>query len=262
MNFLLAPRFLWTFDFDGTLSRIVPDRNDARLHPECGRMLRYLLSSPWNRVAVISSRALEDIAPRVPIPGLYVGGGSGLEWRLPGGGRTGPGSSAERLLSANQRAVAPLLSEITAIPGVEVEDKRWSVAIHIRNASPQTFRRRASLLARLRDLPGIKAYRGHDVLEVQLVKGGGKSNGLRRHCRLAGWNPSRDGIVYAGDDEDDTVAMRWVLRKGGTAFCVGDRVHVPGAHHVEGPAALALAVRHLAESVPRWREDRGRTVVA
>ena len=94
MNSLPGTRRLWAFDFDGTLSRIVPDRNDARLHPECGNRLRYLLDSPGNRVAVVSSRALEDIVPRVPIPGLYVGGGSGLEWQLPGGNRARPGNPA------------------------------------------------------------------------------------------------------------------------------------------------------------------------
>jgi trehalose 6-phosphate phosphatase len=262
VSFLLSRRCLWIFDFDGTLSRIVPDRNDARLHPDCGNMLRYLLSSPWNRVAVISSRTLEDIAPRVPIPGLYVGGRSGLEWRLPGGNRTVPGRNAERVLSANRRAVAPLLSEIAAIPGVEVEDKGWSVAIHFRNASPRTFRRRTSLLARLRELPGIRAYRGHDVLEVQLVRSGGKSAGLRRLCRLAGWDPSRDGLVYAGDDENDAVAMRWVLRKGWIALCVGDRIHVAGAHPVGGPGDLPPAVRRLADSAPGRGEDPWRTGVA
>lgn len=262
MNYVPRSRFLWVFDFDGTVSRIVPDRHDARLHPACGAMLRYLLGSPWNRVAVISSRALDDVAPRVPLPGLFLGGGSGLEWQLPGGIRTRPDGSMERLLAANRRAVVALLSEAAAIPGVEVEDKRWSVAIHFRNASPQSFRRRTSLLARLGDRPGIRTYRGHEVLEVQLVKGGGKSAGLRRLCRLAGWDPCRDGIVYAGDDENDAIAMRWVLRKGGTAICVGDRVHVPGAHHVDGPDALARAVHRLAEATPGRREDRERKVGA
>jgi trehalose-phosphatase len=262
VNFQLAPRFLWAFDFDGTLSRIVPDRNDARLLPECGNMLRYLLSSPWNRVAVISSRALDDIAPRVPVPGLYVGGGSGLEWQLPGGRRARPDAAAEKLLSAARRAVAPLLSEVAAIPGVDVEDKKWSVAVHFRDATPHTFRRRTSLLARLRNLPGIKAYRGHEVQELQLVRGGGKSSGLRRLCRLAGWDPNRDGIVYAGDDENDAVAMRWVLRKGWIAICVGDRVHVTGAHSVGGPRYLPPAVRRIAESTPGRGEDRGRTGAA
>lgn len=261
MSYILGRRRLWAFDFDGTISRIVPVRQEATLDGKCERMLRYLLSSPWNRVAVLSSRALDDIVPRVPLPGLFVGGGSGLEWRLPGGTRLGPDAAAEKQLSTNRHAVRALLEEIAAIPGVEVEDKRWSVAVHFRNASPRSFRRRTSLLEGLRSRTGIKVHRGPEVLEVQLARGGGKSAGVRRLCRLVEWDPSRDGIVYAGDDENDALAMRWVLRKGGTAICVGDRVHVPGAHSLEGPAALALAVRRLADSAPRWGEDRERTVL-
>lgn len=262
MRYLPAPRILWVFDFDGTISRIVPDRHDARLDPECGNMLRDLLSSPWNRVAVISSRTLEDIVSRVSLPGLYIGGGSGLEWQLPGGNRTRPAGPAEKLLSANRRAIGPLLSEIAAIPGVEVEDKRWSVAIHFRDASPHPFRRWTSLLARLGERPGIRAYRGHNVLEMRLVRQGGKSNGVRRLCRLTDWDPSRDGIAYAGDDEDDAVAMRWVLRRGGTAISVGDRIHVHGACSVAGPAALPHLIRHLPDSATRRGVDPERTGTA
>lgn len=243
-------RLLWAFDFDGTISRIVPDRNDASMVPECRDMLRGLVGNPWNRVAVISSRTLEDVAPRVPVPGLYVGGGSGLEWKLPDGSHTRPGGAAEKLLAECRRAIGPLLSEIAAIPGVEVEDKFWSVAIHIRDAPRQEVRSGIPLKVLLRR-SGIRVYRGPDVLEVQLVPRSGKSPGLRRLCRLAGLDPRRDGIVYAGDDESDAAAMRWVLRKGGTALCVGGRIRVPGACAVSGPEGLPPAIRRLARSASR-----------
>ena len=96
MNYMLGERSLWVFDFDGTLSSIVPDRNEARLHRECERMLRFLARSPWNRVAVLSSRTLDDIVSGVPIPGVFVGGASGLEWRLSRGRRIGPGTASLR----------------------------------------------------------------------------------------------------------------------------------------------------------------------
>ena len=258
MNCILGQRSLWVFDFDGTLSPIVPARNDARLHRECERMLRFLVRSPWNRVAVLSSRTLDDVASRVAVPGLFVGGASGLEWELPGGHRIGPGAASEVLLEVKRQAVSPILKEMASIPGVEIEDKRWSVAVHFRNPSPRSFRKRMSLLQRLRDRTGIKVYRGHEVVEVQLVRGGGKSAGVRRLCRLADWDPARERIVYAGDDENDAVVIRWVLSKGGTGIVVGDRITVPRAHHVEDPAGLPRAVRDFADAAPNREKGSAR----
>ena len=251
MNYTLGQRSLWVFDFDGTLSPIVPDRTEARLHRECERMLRFLARSPWNRVAVLSSRTLDDVVSRVPVPGIFIGGASGLEWRLPGGHRTGPGASSEALLMEKRRAVSPVLKEMASIPGVEIEDKRWSVAVHYRNASPRSFLKRVSLLQRLRDRTGIKVYRGHEVVEVRLVLGGGKSAGVRRLCRLADWDSVRERIWYAGDDENDAVAIRWVLSRGGTGIVVGTRITVPDAMHVEGPAFLARAIRKFADAASK-----------
>ena len=136
---------------------------------------------------------------------------------------------------------------MSSIPGVEIEDKRWSVAVHYRNTPPRSFRRRVSLLQRLRNRKGIKVFRGPEVVEVQWREGG-KSAGVRRLCRLTGWDPVRERIVYAGDDENDAVAIRWVLSKGGAGIVVGNRIAVPQARHVEGPAGLARAVREIAET--------------
>lgn len=250
MNHMPGRRSLWVFDFDGTLASIVPDRNGARLHRDCERMLRFLERSSLNRVAVLSSRALDDIVSRVPVPGVFVGGSSGLEWVLPGGHRIGPGTASEDLLAAKRRAVSPILKKMASIPGVEVEDKRWSVAVHYRNASPRSFRRRMSLLREMEIDAGIKAFRGPEVVEVQFLGGGGKSAGVRRLCRLAGWDRETERIVYAGDDENDAVAIRWVLSKGGAGIVVGNRIAVPRAHHVESPAGLARAVREFTEAAP------------
>jgi trehalose 6-phosphate phosphatase len=258
VNYMPGQRSLWVFDFDGTLSPVVPDRNEARLRRECERMLRFLVRSPWNRVAVLSSRTLDDIVSRVPVPGVFVGGASGLEWQLPGGHRIGPGAPSEALLEERRRAVSPLIEEMASIPGVAIEDKRWSIAIHYRNASPRSFRRRVSLLQRLRNRQGIKVFRGPEVVEVQLLGGGGKSAGVRRLCRLAEWDPARERIVYAGDDENDAVAIRWVLSKGGAGIVVGNRIIIPHAMHVDGPAGLARAVREFADAAPNRDMENAR----
>ncbi len=84
------------------------------------------------------------------------------------------------------------------------------------------------------------------MAEVQLLRNVNKSFGVRTICRIIGFDPSKDRILYAGDDENDAVAMRWVLRKGGIAFSVGTSARVPGARVVENPVALARAVADLA----------------
>jgi hypothetical protein len=81
-----------------------------------------------------------------------------------------------------------------------------------------------------------------------------KSFGLRRICRILGFDPSKDRVLYAGDDENDAVAMRWVLRKGGIAFSVGGAARAPGARVVENPAALARAVAELAGIDPQRKK--------
>ena len=53
-----------------------------------------------------------------------------------------------------------------------------------------------------------------------------------------------------GDDENDALAIRWVLSKGGAGIVVGNRITVPRAHPVEGPAGLARAVREFPDAAP------------
>jgi trehalose-phosphatase len=243
-----SPR-MWVFDFDGTLSPLVPDRNAARLHPESRALLKYLAAEPRNRVAVLSSRSLEDLVPRIPIPGVFLGGGSGLEWRLTGGHRIRPGEQAEKRLEAAREAVLPDITRIRAFPGVDLEDKRWSVAVHFRRVLPEALCMLLPLLRDLKKHPGIRVYEGTSAAEVQFFPSVNKSFGVRRLCRLLGLDPSKDRIFYAGDDENDAVAMRWVLSRRGTAIAVGNRVRVPGVLRVDGPVGLARAVRELRDRI-------------
>lgn len=249
-----SPR-LWVFDFDGTLAPIVPDRAAARLHPACRALLEDLAAGAVNRVAVLSTRALDDLALRVPVAGVILGGSSGLEWLLPGRRRVGPRPATRAKFAETRARISPLLDRLAAIRGVEIEDKRWSVAVHYRRVPPDAM---PGLVPRLDDLercPGIRVYAGPMAAEVQLVPSVNKEFGLRRLCRLLAFAPGRWRLFYAGDDENDAPAMRWVLAQKGTVFAVGRQVRVPGALVVHGAAALARAARAQAglEPPPRRR---------
>src|SRR5512137_2427209 len=78
---------LWVFDFDGTISEFASTPAEAEIHPACRDLLRDLAALPLHRVTILSSRCLDDVIARVDISGLFLGGGSGMEWRRPTGER-------------------------------------------------------------------------------------------------------------------------------------------------------------------------------
>ena len=68
---------LYAFDFDGTLAPISPDRNSVKISSSVQKPLRELgTRAPC---AVISGRALADLAPRVDRAVPYLIGNHGLE---------------------------------------------------------------------------------------------------------------------------------------------------------------------------------------
>jgi len=243
-------RRLWVFDFDGTLSPIVPDRDAANLHPAGRTLLRDLADLPGDAVAVLSSRALSDLMFRVPMPKIYLGGGSGVEWKFPGGRRIGMTGEERNRAERVRGSLHPLLTACSRIPGVEIEDKYWSLAIHFRRIDPQDLPALDRVWEDLSSRGDIRMFPGPCVVDIQVLKEAGKTHGLARLCRLLRYDPTRGGVFYAGDDENDAAAMRWVLARKGTAVSVGGRAAVPGARSVTGTAGLAHIVRHLSGMVP------------
>jgi trehalose-phosphatase len=239
---------LWCFDFDGTLSELVPDRDTAVMEPACRQVLAGLAHRFPNRVAVISSRDLDDLIVRAAVPGVHLGGGSGLEWRTAHGESLEPGEEMTARLSSRRRAYLPLIREVASSPGVEVEDKGWSVALHF-GAAP-SGEGALDLSTRLEELKKhreLRLYAGPRSVEVQFLEEADKRLGMRRLCRIARVDPESGGpFFYAGDDENDAVAMRWILERGGIAVVVGNRIAVEGAFVVAGPRALAAAVGEMA----------------
>ena len=94
---------------------------------------------------------------------------------------------------------------------------------------------------------GMTMYGGHSVLDVQMVPNFNKSIGLGFLTSFKKFDPERDRIVYAGDDENDAVAMRWTIEHGGTAIMVREQLLVPGALYVTGPTELVCLVERVRE---------------
>jgi trehalose-phosphatase len=237
---------LWIFDFDGTLSILVPDRNKAAIDSECKKLLRELVKIPLNRVAVLSSRSLEDLTPRVQISEVFLGGGSGAEWSIYGIHRLIVAGDYEERLNRARNDTISSIKKISAIPGIELEDKKWSIAIHTREASPKSKKIFFRRLKEWEPSFEIRLLHGPEVIEIQFLPELNKTFGVRIFCELNKFDPQHGMIVYAGDDENDALAMEFVLELGGLVFTVGERPLVPEAMVVKSPSFLAQEIRKLA----------------
>ena len=237
---------LWMFDFDGTLSPLVTDRTAARIDSACCDMLRRLAAVRGFHCAIISSRQLADLESRVDVPGIFLGGGSGLEWKLPDGRRQVPEADRMDAIRKIRKMLIPEIMEWGRLPGVEIEDKQWSVAIHIRQATQQAQHELATLLDRWQQARKVRAFRGPEVVEIQLLPEVDKSFGVRAFCDLVTCTPAAGRLVYAGDDENDAVAMQLVRDWGGTVVTVGKKAIVPGSEVVSSPTELANRISILA----------------
>jgi trehalose 6-phosphate phosphatase len=201
---LAIERALLAFDFDGTLAPIVPDRNAARMQPSTRRLLRAL--SLLYPCAVISGRSRSDVAARLGgVPLIAIVGNHGAE-----AGR-GPldRTRRARLLAWKLH----LGAKLSAVPGIEVEDKGFSIAVHYRHV-PSRPDARALVVRAAEDLDGARVFGGHAVVNVVPANAADKGTALEGLIERAGPRP----VLYVGDDRTDESAFR------SPAVAVGVRV--------------------------------------
>jgi trehalose 6-phosphate phosphatase len=223
------------FDFDGTLSPIVPRPQDAQPVSGAVEVLRSLLGRAAN-VAIVSGRRESFLRERLPVDGLEVVGLHGVDpaHRMP----------AEVVEAARSIAAGE--------PGATAEEKIATVAVHVRRApDPDVAAARvAPLLAALAQRHGLRVLEGRRVFEL-VPPTAGKGEVVARLV-------ARDGIdaaLYAGDDVGDVpafVALEEAARRG-VAICriavVGDETPTELRERadvkVSGPDALVRLLRDL-----------------
>ena len=194
-----VPQLLVGCDYDGTLAPLVDDPTTAGPLPEAVAAVRALALLPQTVVAVISGRALRDLATLSRLPSeVHLVGSHGSEFDL---------GFIQRLDPELRELQDQLLAELTAIarsyPGVRLEKKPASVAVHVRAAAPES---REHALAAVRDgpaaWPGIYVTHGKEVMELSLIATdkGAAVNALRTQA-------SASAVLYLGDDVTDENAF-------------------------------------------------------
>ena len=202
-------------DVDGTLLDICLRPEDVVVPAELRSTLESAYQALDGALALVSGRAIRDLdrlfAPlRLPAAGQH-----GSELRL---------ESAGEIRAIASRGVGQALSEAVATlaskhPGVEIEDKGLTLAVHYRAAplaGSLLARALGGLVARLGQ--GLALCRGKMVFELRdarLTKASAVEAFLR-HPPFNGRLP-----VFIGDDRTDEDGFEAVERYGGIAMPVG-----------------------------------------
>jgi trehalose 6-phosphate phosphatase len=189
-------------DYDGTLTPIVQRPELAHL-PETTRAILGRLSARAT-VVVISGRDREDIQSRVGLQNILYAGSHGYEIG-------GPQDAVHLRIGAEhtaqtQAAAAAAEASVAGVPGVRIERKKFSFAVHFREASEDAARRVEEILRRLlSSYPRLRLMRGKRVFEVHPDLEWDKGKAVR--YILTSLPPKRRSVVFVGDDRTDEDAF-------------------------------------------------------
>jgi trehalose 6-phosphate phosphatase len=183
---------LLAFDFDGTLAVLGDDPTATRMRPETSELLRSLAHAA--PVAIVTGRSISDAMSRLDgIPLLSVVGNHGIE----------PSPFAAKAARAVTKWMPLLDGAFTDIPGVWIENKRFSVSVHYRLASDHE----AAIAAVTRlvpTLPGkVRMVQGNQL--INLVPDGSPNKGDALRELIAAH--ALPGAVYVGDEPTDEDAF-------------------------------------------------------
>ena len=194
-----VPQLLVGCDYDGTLAPLVDDPTAAGPLPEAVAAVRALAALPQTVVAVISGRALRDLATLSRLPSeVHLVGSHGSEFDLGFIQRLEP-----ELRDLHDRLLSELNAIAKAFPGVRLETKPASVAVHVRGADPEAAKEALeAVLHGPGSWPDIYVTNGKDVAELSLLATdkGAALNALRAQAAAS-------AVLYLGDDVTDENAF-------------------------------------------------------
>jgi trehalose-phosphatase len=220
---LAGSPLLLLLDVDGTLAPIAQRPEYAVVPPATQRVLVDLVALPNTHVAIVSGRSARDARRLVNVKGVWVLGNHGIEVARP---NEAPTVQPDVAQFANQIAAA--LDRCTtiaeAMPGVIVEDKRWTLSVHYRLADPSIVSALSAHVADIARQLGLHVTIGKEVLEIRPPVNVDKGTASIVLAETVGALEPTASIFCAGDDrtdEDAFRAIRSAQRNAVTVF-VGD----------------------------------------
>lgn len=227
-------------DIDGTLLDIAPTPGAVIVPASLRQTLSRLSRETGGALALVSGRSLDDIDRLFAPLRLPAIGGHGAELRL------SPDEAIETEAHPLDGGLRNRLAELAVgAPGILVEDKGYSLAVHYRLAPEQEGRVKQAVAAIQADWPKepIEVLPGKSVVEIKPAgfHKGAAIRELMRHRPFAGRRP-----VFVGDDTTDESAFAVMPEFNGMGFSVGRRL--PGtAHCFPAPTDVRRWLEHLSD---------------
>lgn len=238
----LAADWAFFLDVDGTLLEHADTPDAVRVDGAMRRLLSDLQAGAGGALALISGRSVADVDGLFAPLRLAVAGQHGAE-RRDGAGRMHSHAFDQAPV---RRAAARLAAFAAAHPGLLLEDKGRSLALHYRLAPQLEGEARALVNEVLAELgEGFELQRGKMVLEL---RPGGRDKGSAI-AEFMAEAPFRGRVpVFVGDDLTDEFGFGVVNGMGGVSVKVGE-----GPSQARWRIADAAAVRAwLAQWASRW----------
>jgi trehalose 6-phosphate phosphatase len=215
-------------DIDGTLLDLAPTPREVWVPPGLSDTLNRLLAKTSGALALVSGRSLNDIDLIFAPEQFPAVGGHGAEMRL--------SIDSEAVATHAPPMDKELKRRLAAIaklsPGILLEDKGYSLALHYRLA-PHAEKAIYAAVSLIRaDLPNapIEVLPGKCVCEIK-HSGFNKASGvieLMNHEPFKGRRP-----VFIGDDVTDESVFAIMPDFGGLSFSVGRRAQGVADHFKE-----------------------------
>jgi trehalose 6-phosphate phosphatase len=228
-------RTLLGFDFDGTLAPIVTDRDAARMRPRTARLFRELCA--MFPCAVISGRSRDDVARRLgSVPVRYVVGDHGAD----------AGTARAEYHDQMVDVVEDLRQALVGLPGVEIENKVASVAVHYRRAPDAGAARERIEAALVSSAPRVRLIPGKFVVNVVPRLAPHKGDAFRQLVRSEG----AEQALYVGDDDTDEDVFRLELADRPVTVRVGASPRSRAEYFLHDQAEIDDLLRVLARGRP------------
>jgi trehalose 6-phosphate phosphatase len=226
-------------DIDGTLLDLAPTPREVWVPPGLAKTLNRLLARTHGALALVSGRSLNDIDLIFAPEQFPAVGGHGAEMRIT--------ADSEAVASHAPPMDKELKRRLAAIarlsPGILLEDKGYSLALHYRLA-PHAEKAIYAAVSLIRaDLPNapIEVLPGKCVCEIK-HSGFTKAIGVRElmtHEPFRGRRP-----LFIGDDVTDESVFAILPDLDGIAFSVGRRAKGV-AGHFDAPSDVREFLAHL-----------------